>query len=63
MNNSKPDQHKGINGKYLFGVFEKFFPKSWVKDFYISKIIKYIFRHEQKNGLEDLKKAQVTWAN
>lgn len=59
MDSIKPDHYRGTNGKDLFWVFENFFPKQWVKGFYILNIIKYIFRHEQKNGLEDLKKSQV----
>ena len=54
----KPNHY--AHGKFqLFDLMEAQFPKQWVVGFYVLNAIKYLTRYQQKNGIEDLKKAMV----
>lgn len=59
MNEIRPNHYKGQNGKDLFWFFETYLPKDWVTGFYVCNIIKYVIRHQKKNGLQDLDKADT----
>lgn len=56
---TRPKHYKGRDGKDLFDFFESFLPVAWVIGFYVLNVIKYVVRHENKNGVEDLEKASV----
>ena len=57
---NKPKHYIGVNGLEVETVLQNFLPK--IKDSYVAhrsaSAIEYIIRHEEKNGLEDLKKAR-----
>ena len=57
---NKPKHYIGVNGLEVETVLQNFLPK--IKDSYVAhrsaSAIEYIVRHEDKNGLEDLKKAR-----
>lgn len=57
---NKPN-HYHKNEIDVNGYLEKHFPKepnmTVAEGFYIGNIIKYVSRHKEKNGIEDLKKA------
>ena len=56
----KPDYYKGKDGRDLFDRFESgLLTPDEVVGFYKGNVIKYLTRHKEKNGLEDLKKARV----
>lgn len=56
----KPDYYKGKDGRDLFDRFEHgLLTPDEVVGFYKGNVIKYLTRHKEKNGLEDLKKARV----
>ena len=56
----KPDYYKGTDGKDLFDRFEAgLLTADQVRGFYTGNVIKYLTRYQQKNGLEDLEKAQT----
>nr|WP_252894818.1 DUF3310 domain-containing protein [Liquorilactobacillus satsumensis] len=59
MSKLRLDYYKGKNGDDLFWFFETFLPKQWVIGFYVLNVIKYVVRHEGKNGVEDLGKAKT----
>lgn len=55
-----PNHYQGSNGLEVFEVLEQFSPSpEYVEGFYWSNVIKYVLRFNQKNGVEDLKKARV----
>lgn len=54
----KPSYYQFANGKDLNDIFEEGLLAN-PKDFYTGNIIKYVIRHEGKNGVEDLKKART----
>jgi len=55
----KPNYYK-VNGDYKDLIEELYAtkPKKYVDGFIIGNIVKYIQRYDQKNGIEDLKKAK-----
>ena len=57
---NKPSHYVGVNGLEVETILQNFLPK--IKDSYVAhragSAIEYIVRHEDKNGLEDLKKAR-----
>ena len=56
----KPSYYRSDNGKDLFDLFEDgMITKDQVIGFYKANVIKYIVRFEEKNGLEDLDKAET----
>ncbi len=56
----QPDYYKGKDGRDLFDRFEHgLMTPDEVVGFYKGNVIKYLTRYREKNGLEDLKKAQV----
>ena len=56
----QPDYYKGKDGRDLFDRFEHgLLTPDEVVGFYKGNVIKYLTRHKEKNGLEDLKKARV----
>lgn len=56
----KPSYYRSDNGKDLFDLFEDgMITKDQVIGFYKANIIKYIVRFEEKNGEEDLAKAET----
>lgn len=56
---AKPSHYKGKNGFEVFDVLDSFLTVEQVKGFQFGNVIKYVLRHEQKNGVEDLVKAQI----
>lgn len=54
----EPDYYKN-NGKDLIEVFSEQMSKDQFRGFMIGNIVKYLTRYEQKNGVEDLEKAQT----
>ena len=56
----QPDYYKGKDGRDLFDRFESgLLTPDEVVGFYKGNVIKYLTRYKEKNGLEDLQKAQV----
>jgi hypothetical protein len=59
---NKPN-HYHKNEIDVNGVLEKHFPKeanvTVAEGFYIGNIIKYVCRHKEKNGIQDLEKAMA----
>lgn len=51
-------KHYVKGGMHLLEILEMKLPKEQVEGFLRSTLLKYIFRYDQKNGIEDLKKAQ-----
>ena len=51
-------KHYLKGGMHLLEIFEKKFPVEHVEGFLRGLCIKYLFRYDQKNGIEDLKKAK-----
>lgn len=56
--NTRPKHYLGKSGKQVFEVLEDFLPNEYVKGFYLGNVIKYVLRHKNKNGVEDLEKAR-----
>ncbi|MFT8407931.1 DUF3310 domain-containing protein [Liquorilactobacillus satsumensis] len=60
MSKLRPDYYHGADGKDLFDRFEAgMMSRDEVVGFYKGNIIKYVVRHEGKNGVEDLGKAKI----
>lgn len=56
----QPDYYKGKDGRDLFDRFESgLLTPDEVVGFYKGNVIKYLTRFKKKNGIEDLRKAQV----
>lgn len=56
----QPDYYKGKDGRDLFDRFEHgLMTPDEVVGFYKGNVIKYLTRFKEKNGLEDLQKAQM----
>lgn len=56
----QPDYYKGKDGHDLFDRFEHgLMTPDEVVGFYKGNVIKYLTRYKKKNGIEDLRKAQV----
>ena len=56
----QPNHYKGKNGMEVIDVIKNFAPcPEYAEGFFFGNVVKYVLRHSQKNGLEDLKKAQV----
>ena len=62
MNNdnvNNPKHYQGVNGLEVIEVMENFIPKlEGMKAVCMANIIKYVLRHPEKNGVEDLMKAR-----
>jgi len=56
--NIRPDYYKQ-NGKDLFDHFTEMFPEEGFRDFMRGNVFKYLMRYPDKNGVEDLLKAQT----
>lgn len=57
---NKPIYYKGKDGKDLFDRFEAgLLSSDQVRGFYVGNVIKYLTRYRNKNGLEDLDKANT----
>lgn len=58
-NVNNPKHYQGINGLEVIEVMENFIPKlNGMKAVCMANIIKYVLRHPEKNGVEDLMKAR-----
>ena len=56
----KPSYYEGDDGLDLFDRFEYgLMSDDETRGFYIGNIIKYVVRYKDKNGIEDLKKAET----
>ena len=51
-------KHYLTGGKHLLEILEMKLPPEQLEGFLRGLIIKYLFRYDQKNGIEDLKKAK-----
>ena len=51
-------KHYLTGGLHILEILEMKMPKEQVEGFLRGLTIKYLFRYDQKNGVEDLKKAQ-----
>lgn len=60
---NRPNHYQGSNGIETIDVLNGFMTLEQVKGFLIGNIIKYVLRHQKKNGVEDLKKAKqyIDW--
>lgn len=57
---NEPDHYKGQNGMEVIDVIKNFAPcPEYAEGFFFGNVVKYVLQHKKKNGLEDLKKAQV----
>ena len=57
-NINKPSHYQGRYGMESIDVLRNFMTDEELKGFYMGNSLKYILRHQKKNGLEDLKKAR-----
>ncbi|MGX7091195.1 DUF3310 domain-containing protein [Hutsoniella sourekii] len=57
LNKIKPE-HYQQGSVDLIAVMAKVFPEGWFRGFMVGNIWKYTLRYVQKNGLEDLSKAE-----
>lgn len=57
---NRPKHYVGIDGLEVETVLENFLPK--IKDGYVAhrvgSLLEYVLRHPEKNGIEDLEKAE-----
>lgn len=53
-----PKHYELPNGVEVFDVISGSFGDEAIKGFCIGNVIKYVCRHERKNGIEDLRKAK-----
>ena len=58
-NIKSPSHYQLQSGRESIEVLREALTPDQLKGFYMGNVLKYLFRHEKKNGLEDLKKAQV----
>lgn len=54
----RPDHYKLSNGMEVYDVIRDSFGEEYTKGFYFGNVLKYVCRHKEKNGIEDLKKAK-----
>ena len=62
-NINKPSHYQGRFGMESIDALGNFMTPEQLKGFYLGNALKYILRHQKKNGLEDLKKARknIDW--
>ncbi|WP_078907048.1 DUF3310 domain-containing protein [Streptococcus pneumoniae] len=59
MENKKKQSHyQGRYGMESIDALRNFMPPEQLKGFFLGNSLKYLLRHQKKNGLEDLKKAR-----
>ena len=57
-NINNPSHYQGRYGMESIDALRNFMIPEQLKGFYLGNALKYILRHQKKNGLEDLKKAR-----
>mgnify|MGYP003089317562 FL=1 len=57
-NVNKPSHYQGRYGMESIDALRNFMTPEQLKGFYLGNALKYLLRHQKKNGLEDLKKAR-----
>lgn len=57
-NVQKPKHYEGRNGMQAIEIVRNFATVEQEKGFYLGNVIKYTTRYQNKNGVEDLKKAK-----
>jgi hypothetical protein len=57
-NVNKPNHYQGRFGMESIDALRNFMTDEQMKGFYLGNSLKYLLRHQKKNGLEDLKKAR-----
>ena len=57
-NVNKPSHYQGRYGMESIDALRNFMTPEQLKGFYLGNNLKYLLRHQKKNGLEDLKKAR-----
>lgn len=57
-NVNKPSHYQGRYGMESIVALRNFMTPEQLKGFYLGNALKYLLRHQKKNGLEDLKKAR-----
>ena len=55
---NKPTHYQGRYGMESIEILRNFMTDEQLKGFYLGNSLKYLIRHQKKNGLEDLKKAR-----
>ena len=57
-NVNKPNHYQGRYRMESIDALRNFMTDEQLKGFYLGNALKYLLRHQKKNGLEDLKKAR-----
>ena len=57
-NVNKPNHYQGRFGMESIDALRNFMTDEQMKGFYLGNALKYLLRHQKKNGIEDLKKAR-----
>lgn len=57
-NVNAPNHYKGNHGLETIEVMQNFMTQQQLEGWYLGNALKYLTRHQNKNGLEDLKKAR-----
>ena len=57
-NVNKPSHYQGRYGMESIDALRNFMTPEQLKGFFLGNSLKYLLRHQKKNGLEDLKKAR-----
>ena len=55
---NKPSHYQGRYGMESIEILRNFITDEQLVGFYLGNSLKYLIRHQKKNGLEDLKKAR-----
>ena len=55
---NKPTHYQGRYGMESIEILRNFMTDEQLAGFYLGNSLKYLIRHQKKNGLEDLKKAR-----
>lgn len=55
---NKPSHYQGRYGMESIEILRNFMTDEQLAGFYLGNSLKYLIRHQKKNGLEDLKKAR-----
>lgn len=55
---NKPNHYQGRYGMESIEILRNFMTDEQLAGFYLGNSLKYLIRHQKKNGLEDLKKAR-----
>lgn len=59
MSRTKPDYYSCDEGKDIIDMIGLMFGEEYMIGFCLGNVMKYIKRYKDKNGVEDLEKAQV----